>query len=163
MFQGCCRHINILYLYINECDWKWLRLRVIQNVFLLVYHYFYIYTKQRSKWNSGKINYNYLLNKIVVSHTSRRCNHGIYECITIWCVIELLRTSLLIAYLLRDLWDAIFIGYLSIAYLLVFSMPLLMPHGMWRINSCCSVVLSLLVSLVIGVMRHYTATKMRIL
>ena len=23
-------------------------------------HYVYIYAKQRSKWNSGKINYNYL-------------------------------------------------------------------------------------------------------
>ena len=41
-------------------------------------------------------------------------DNGIYECITIWCVFELLRTSLLIAYLLRDLWDAISIGYLSV-------------------------------------------------
>ena len=40
-------------------------------------------------------------------------NHGIYECITIWCVFELVRTSLLIAVLLRDLWDAIFIVYWS--------------------------------------------------
>ena len=49
-------------------------------------HYFYIFEKQRSKWNSGKINYNYLLNKFVVSHTSVMYSHGIYVCITIWCV-----------------------------------------------------------------------------
>ena len=36
-----------------------------------------------------------------------------------------------------------------------FPMPLLMPHGMWWIHACCSVVLSLLVSSVVGVMRHY--------
>ena len=73
-----------------------------------------------------KINYNYLLNNIVVSHTSIRYNHGIYELyMNIWInyifiiiyefdAFELLRTSLLIAYLLRDLWDAIFVCYLSV-------------------------------------------------
>ena len=77
-------------------------------------HYFYIYAKQRLKLNSGKINHNYLLNKIFVSHTSVMFNHGIYECITIWWLFELVRTSLLIVYLLGDLWDAIFICYLSV-------------------------------------------------
>ena len=52
------------------------------------------------------------MNKIV-NHTSIRFNLGIYECIKIWCVFKLVRTSLLIAYLLRDLWVAIFIVYLS--------------------------------------------------
>ena len=43
---------------------------VIQKVFCW-YSLFYIYAKQRSKCNSGKINYSYLLNKIVVRHMSR--------------------------------------------------------------------------------------------
>ena len=42
-----------------------------------------------------------------------------------------------------------------------FSMPLLMPHGMCRIYASCSVVLSLLVSSVVGV-SDITATKMLI-
>ena len=79
-------------------------------------------------------------------------NHGIYECIKIWCVFELIRTRLLIAYLLRDLWDAIFMVYLSFQrynsvnfFSTVYPMlqSLLMPHGMCRIYACCSVVLSL--------------------
>ena len=87
----------------------WLELLLFRRYFFVGIHYFYIYAKQRSKLNSGKINYSYLLNKMVVSHTSTmHDHHGIYECITVWCVFELLPTSLLIAYLLRDLWDAIF-------------------------------------------------------
>ena len=131
----------------------WLELLLFRR-YLVGVHYFYIYAKQRSKWTSGKINYSYLLYKIVVSHTSVMYNHGIYECITIWYVFELLLTILLIAYLLRDLWHAIFIGYLSvqrynsvnsfsIVYPVDFQMPLLMPHGMCWIHSCCSGVLSL--------------------
>ena len=72
-------------------------------------HYFYIYAKQWLKLNSGKINYSYLLNKWLVTQVQfLNYEHGIYECITVWCVFELLPTSLLIDYLLRDLWDAIF-------------------------------------------------------
>ena len=103
----------IILLFIIIHKWMWLELLLFRRYFICI-HYFYIYAKQRSKWNSGKINYNYLLNKIVISHTSIRYNHGIYECITIWCVFELQRTSLLIAYLSRDLWDTIFIGYLAV-------------------------------------------------
>ena len=80
----------------------WLEILLFRR-YLVGIHYFYIYGKQKSKWNSGKTNYSYLLNKIVVSHTITMHDHGIYECITVWCVFELLRTSLLIAYLLRDL------------------------------------------------------------
>ena len=81
--------------------------------------------------------------------------HGMYECITSWCVFELVRTSLLIAYLLGDLWDAIFIYWLLIVsemqfYRLLFNfvyshppMSLFMPHSMCRIYACCSVVLSI--------------------
>ena len=49
----------------------------------------------------------YWIKLLLVTVVSVMYNHGIYECITVWCVVEFLRTSLLIAYLLRDLWDAI--------------------------------------------------------
>ena len=130
-----------------------IRTFVIQKVFYW-YSLFSYLCKTKVKWNSAKINYKYLLNKIVVSHTSIRYSHGIYKCITIWCVLELVRNGLLIAYLLRDLWDAIFTGYLSFwRYNLVqllfncissgFPMALPMTHGTCRIYACCSVVLSL--------------------
>ena len=41
---------------------------VIRKYYVGIQH-FYINAKQRSKGNAGEINYTYLLNKIVVSHT----------------------------------------------------------------------------------------------
>ena len=101
------------FIYIHS--WMWLELLLFRRYFYWYSLFLYLCkTKVKMKLIAGKINYNYLLNKIVISLTSIRYNHDIYECITIWCVFELVRTSLLIAYLLRDLWDAISIGYLSV-------------------------------------------------
>ena len=149
-----------------------IRTFVIQKVFLLVFTIFIFIAKQRSKWNSRNINYNYLLNKIVGSHTSIRYSHGIYECITIWCVFELVRTSLLIDYLLRDLWDAIFIGYLSfqrynsvdyfsIAYPVVFNAA---AYATWYVSNSRLLLCCTLLALVSSVLELWdlTATKMRI-
>ena len=130
----------------------WLEIFLFRRNLVRV-HYFYIYAKQRSKWNSGKINYSYLLNKIMVSHTSTMHDHCIYECIRVWCVFELVRTSLLIANILRDLWDAIFrllIGLeIQFGQLLFNCLSSGFPNAsayatfMCQILACCSGVLSL--------------------
>ena len=77
---------------------------VIQKVFLLVFTIFIFMQNKGQNETRVKLIIITYLNKIVVSHN----DHGIYECIIIWCVLELVRTSLLIAFLLRDLWDEIF-------------------------------------------------------
>ena len=76
----------------------WLEILLFKR-YLVGIHYFYIYAKPKSKWHSGKINYSYLLNKWLVTQAQ--------------CMI-LVYTSLLIPYLLKDLWDVIFQIYLSV-------------------------------------------------
>ena len=61
-----------------------IRTFVIQKLFLLVFTNFIFMQNKGQNETQVEINYNYLLNKIIVSHRSIRYNHGIYECITIW-------------------------------------------------------------------------------
>ena len=120
----------------------------------------------------GKINYSYLLNKIMVSHTSTIRDHGIYECITVWCVFELLRTTVYWLPTYWEIYEMQYLGYLSvrrynsvnsfsIAYTVVFQMPQFMPHGMCPVHACYSGVLCLHLSHCALELWDMTATKMR--
>ena len=124
-----------------------IRTFVIQKEFLLVFTIFiFMQNKSQNETQVKLITITYWIKLLLVLPI--RYNHGIYECITVWSVFELLCTSLLIAYLLRDLWDAIFrllIGSETQFGQLLFNcvssglpMPLLMPHLMCRIHDCCS-------------------------
>ena len=83
--------------------------------------------------------------------------HGIYEYVTIRCVFELVCTSLLIAYLLRELWDAMFIGYFSVRrYNSVNSFSIVYPvvfnataYATWHVTNsrlllCCALITCLI-------------------
>ena len=120
--------------------------------YLVAIHYFYIYAKQRSKWNSGEINYSYLLNKWFV--TQAQCMIMVYKNVLQFDVCS---NCYLLVFWLPTYWEIYemqYFGYLSVrrynlvnffstAYPVVFQMPQLMPHGMCQIPACCSGVLSL--------------------
>ena len=90
-----------------------IRTCVIQKVFLLVFTIFiFMQNKGQNETKVKLITITYWIKLLLVTRVWGK-NHVIYECITIWCVFELVHPSLLIAYLLKDLWDTIFIVYLS--------------------------------------------------
>ena len=110
-------------------------------------HYFYIYAKQRSKWNSGKYWIKLLL--VISAH-----NHGICECITVWCVIEFLSANLLMLPMERctrwNNYTGLLIGLeIQIGQLLFncasSGFPNAALHATWHMPSscCCSGVLLL--------------------
>ena len=128
---------------------------IFRRYFVGVHYFFYLCkTKVKNETKVKLITITYWIKWLLVTRVFVQI-HGMYECITSWCVLELLRTSLLIAYLLSDLWDVIFIYRLLIVSEMQFCrllfncvysdppMSLFMPHGMCRIYACCSVVLSI--------------------
>ena len=132
-----------------------IRTFLIPKVFLLVFTIFiFMQNKGQNETQVKLIAITYWIKWLLVIQVLVKI-HGMYECITSWCVLELVRTSELIAYLLRDLCDAIFIHRLLIGsetlfgQLLIncvssgFPMSLLMPPDMGQVYACCSVVGSL--------------------
>ena len=109
----------------------WLEILLFRR-YLVGIHYFYIYAKQRSKWNSGKINYSYLFNKIVVSHTSTMIMVSMNV-----LQFDVCSNCYVLVYWLPIYWEIYemqYLGYLSVrrynlvnsfstAYPVVFQMP----------------------------------------
>ena len=114
-------------------------------------HYFYIYAKQRSKWNSGKL--------IIVTYWIKLLLVTQAQCMVYMNVLQfdVCSNCYVVVYWLPIYWAIYEMQYLcylsgrrynsvnsfSTSCSLVFQMPLLMPHGMCRIHACCSVVLTL--------------------
>ena len=123
----------------------------------MVFTIFYIYANRRSKWNSGKINYNYWIkrieyNKIVVSQTSTMIT--VYMNVLQFGVCS---NCYVLVYWLPTFWEIYemqYLGYLSVrrynlvnsisnVYPVVLQMPMFMPRDMCPVHACYSGVLSL--------------------